>query len=359
MVKFLNLFYSLKRKTRYILILLMILINAYLDFITPPEFSTRLLYLIPLFLSVWDEDGIIAGIVFSVISTISYFYVEFLQNNIYWHGLYLIWEFIIVCGYFVAFVVIVDKLKISNRLLLKKNEELETLNTQKDKFFSIIAHDLRAPFQYFLGMTKSLAEETGDYSNQEFAQIGKDLNYLADNLYNLLKNLLEWAQMQKGELSYQPEIISLSDIISKNISILKLRYEEKKINIINTISVSSHAYADEKMINSVILNLLSNALKFTYKNGTVTINAKEISSQMIEISITDTGTGMDKNEVGRLFKLGEKFGKKGTEGELSTGLGLLLCKDFVEKNNGKIWAESEEGTGSTFYFTLPSGDHHI
>ncbi len=118
-------------------------------------------------------------------------------------------------------------------------------------------------------------------------------------------------------------------------------------------------FADEKMINSVLLNLISNSLKFTRKNGTVTLNAKESGDQMIEISISDTGVGMPKGKVEKIFKIGEKIGSKGTDGELSTGLGLLLCKEFVEKHNGNIWVESEENVGSTFYFTVPASRENL
>jgi signal transduction histidine kinase len=207
-----------------------------------------------------------------------------------------------------------------------------------------------------LSLTKSLAEEANSYSAQELAQLSNAMHQAADNLFNLLNNLLEWAQMQKGAMSFQPKELSLSDLIAKNVQTIKNRSEQKEVAIINTVVGSFYAYADEKMINSVLLNLLSNAVKFTQRNGIVTIRAKKMENQMIEISIGDTGLGMPKSLVEILFKVDKKTGRKGTDGELSTGLGLLLCKEFVEKHGGQIWAESLGNIGSTFNFTIPLSD---
>ncbi len=358
--KYLSFFYSLNRGIRISIILFLILLIGYTDYITPPEISTRILYLIPLFLAVWDGKGITSGIYFSIICTIAYFYTELLQKNIHLQGFYLLWDYIINFGFFIAFVVVVDRLKKSNLLLSKKNEELiknnvelEKSNNQKDKFFSIIAHDLRSPFQGFLSLTKIMAEDMGSYTALELTQAGKDMHKTASNLFNLLKNLLDWAQIQKGAMSFQPELFPLSDLIAENVQVLKKRSEQKGISIINNVSDYFQVYADEKMISSVLLNLLSNAIKFTNRNGSVTICAKKTIDQSVEISVCDSGVGIGKNLIDKLFKVGEKVRTLGTEGELSTGLGLLLCKEFVEKQGGRIWVESEEGKGSTLSFTLP------
>jgi signal transduction histidine kinase len=199
-----------------------------------------------------------------------------------------------------------------------------------------------------------MAEEAGNYSAQELTQLGGHMHQTADNLFTLLKNLLEWAQMQNGSMIFNPKEFSLSDMIAKNVETMRERSQQKGITIINKVIGSVDAYLDEKMIYSVLLNLLSNAVKFTHRNGMVTINTKKIDHQMVEISISDTGVGIQKSIIEKLFKVGEKTGNKGTEGELTTGLGLLLCKEFVERHGGIIWVESEEGIGSTFYFTLPS-----
>jgi signal transduction histidine kinase len=354
--KYITWFYAQNLSIRYTMILSMIIIIAYIDYITPAEFSIRLFYMVPLFLSVWDGRGIIPGLFFSIICTLVFFYGESLQGNIHWHGFSLIWEFIVVWSYNIAFVIIVDKLKKFTLALSKLNEELEKVNNQKDKFFSIIAHDLRSPFTGFLGLTKNMVEEADSYSSEELAQASRVMYNAADNLFKLLQNLLEWAMMQSGSTSIVRIDILLSEMIATNVETIKVRSELKGISINNMAVDQIHAYADEKMVNSVLLNLLSNAVKFTPRNGAITVSAKEIEDKMIEISVRDTGIGMPKSIVEKLFILDKKIGRKGTDGELSTGLGLLLCKEFVEKNGGKIWVESEEGVGSTFYFTLPEKD---
>jgi PAS domain S-box-containing protein len=239
-------------------------------------------------------------------------------------------------------------------IIEKQNEQLRELNATKDKFFSIIAHDLKSPFQGFLGLTQEIIQNASNISVKDLTKIGGAMYQSADNLFKLLHNLLEWAMMQSGSASIVLKDILLSDMIAQNVEAIKVRSELKGISINNIVKDQIHAYADERMVNSVLLNLLSNAVKFTKQKGTITISAKEIEDQMIEVSIRDTGIGMPKSIMDKLFILGEKTGRKGTDGELSTGLGLMLCREFIDKNGGKIWVNSEEGKGSTFYFTLPS-----
>ena len=238
-------------------------------------------------------------------------------------------------------------------LIQKQNEELRELNSTKDKYFSIIAHDLRDPFNAFVNLIQLIAEDSKSFTAERLSGIFNHMYLLANNLFSLLKNLFDWAETQKGSIQFQPEEFSLSDLISESIILLNENSIQKRINITNSVSPPLKAFADKNMVNSVLLNLLSNALKFTRPGGTVTVNAGISVGNMIEISVMDTGIGIPVGIVNKLFKLGEKTGRKGTGGELSTGLGLLLCKEFVEKNGGKIWLESEEGLGSTFHFTLP------
>jgi len=254
----------------------------------------------------------------------------------------------------IAIVEDITERKRTELIIQEQNKQLHDLNATKDKFFSVIAHDLKSPFLGFLGLTESLAEETSLYSAQDIAQLGKEMHKAADNLYSLLNNLLEWAQMQKDSMSFQPKEFTLSHRIAENVESIKKRSEKKGIEIINRVTGFFQVYADPNMINSVLLNLLSNAVKFTSRNGTVSINAKKNDNEMVEISVSDNGIGIPKDIIDKLFMVGEKTSQKGTDGELSSGLGILLCKEFVEKNGGKIWVESEVGKGSTFYFTLKS-----
>jgi PAS domain S-box-containing protein len=237
-------------------------------------------------------------------------------------------------------------------IIQQQNNQLLELNATKDKFFSIIAHDLKSPFHGFLGLTQEIIKSASNISVQELTQLGSAMYQSADNLFRLLQNLLEWALMQSGSASIALKDILLTNMIAENIEAIKVRSELKGILLNNLVIDQIHAYVDEKMLNSVLLNLLSNAVKFTQRNGAITVSAKETVDQMIKISVKDTGMGMPKSMVEKLFILGEKTSRQGTDGELSTGLGLLLCKEFIDKNGGKIWVESEEGTGSTFYFTV-------
>jgi len=244
-------------------------------------------------------------------------------------------------------------------IIQQQNKELQELNATKDKFFSIIAHDLRSPFQGFMGLTEVMAEDITRFSLTELSNLTKGMNSSANNLYKLLLNLLDWAQMQQGVESFNPIEIVLSEIVSQNIDLIIKRGEQKGIDIIIEIPENQTVYADEAMLNSILRNLLSNAVKFTRQSGKIHLLSKETENKMIEFSVTDNGIGMTDDFCKKLFKIEEKVGRKGTDGEKSTGLGLLLCKEFVEKHGGKIWVESRENLGSTFYFTLPSPDKNI
>ena len=246
---------------------------------------------------------------------------------------------------------ITEQKRVEQEIILK-NQQLIEANSEKDKFFSIIGHDLKSPFLGFLGLTQLMAEEAGGYSAPELSKLGVEMHQTASNLFRLLKNLLEWAQMQRGSISFQPKPVLLSDLIAENIETLKKRSEQKGIVIQYSPSSPVDVFADEKMIGSVLLNLLSNAVKFTDRDGKITVAVNEISNNFIEVSVSDTGIGINKSDADKLFKAGEKVKMRGTDGELGTGLGLILCKEFVEKHNGRIWVESEEGRGSTFRFTL-------
>ncbi|MHC1737726.1 MAG: PAS domain S-box protein [Ignavibacteriaceae bacterium] len=238
--------------------------------------------------------------------------------------------------------------------IIRSNEELKKINSQKDKFFSIIAHDLRSPFQGFLGLSEIMADDTDSFTLQELNEFSRLINKSAKVLYELLGNLLEWAQMQSGNLTFSPKELNVAEAAFITIDTLVSGAAKKEITIEKQIPESLQFYADEKMINSVIRNLLSNALKFTPRGGKVIISAKEIDSGAVELTVRDYGVGMSEDYLAKLFKLDEKVGTEGTEGESSTGLGLLLCKEFVEKNNGTIRVESELGKGSAFHITIPS-----
>ncbi len=231
--------------------------------------------------------------------------------------------------------------------------ELEKSNSEKEKFFSILAHELKSPFLGLLGLTGIMDIDSNKLSLEEFKLYSSAVHKSMENLYKLIENLLEWAKLQNGSIAFSPQELCLFDVFLESKESIKLRALQKGITIINEIPENYKIYADEKMISSVFGNLLCNAVKFTQKNRRIIVRAKEREDGMMEISVKDTGIGIPRDLVGKLFTLGEDVGREGTDNEPSTGLGLMLCKDFVEKHGGKIWVESKENYGSTFYFTLP------
>lgn len=243
--------------------------------------------------------------------------------------------------------------KMNEQKIIHQNEQLVQLNQEKDKFFSIISHDLRSPLHGLLGITKILCEDFSSFSTAEFKDISQNIYYSALNIYKLLDNLLLWSKLKRGMLTYTPQIFELKEIINNNILTVKRKAIDKEIEIEINGDDSLRVYADLHMIDSVIRNLLTNALKFSYRNGKILIEYKKYSADEIIIKVQDFGIGIKKESIPKLFKIDEKINSSGTEGEPSSGLGLILCKEFVEKQKGKIWVESEHGSGSSFYFTLP------
>ncbi|MDP2337536.1 MAG: PAS domain S-box protein [Bacteroidota bacterium] len=235
----------------------------------------------------------------------------------------------------------------------KTNTELIKLNAEKDKFFSIIAHDLRSPFSSFLGLTQIMAEELPSLTMAQVQDLAISMEKSANNLYSLLENLLEWARMQQGLIPFNPEVVQIHKIAAESIAMMVEPANIKGIEIGYDIPEDLRVFADNNMLQNVIRNLVSNAVKFTPKGGKINLSAKSTGNGSVEISIRDTGIGMNKNLLDKLFRIDEHTSRPGTEGEPSTGLGLLLCKEFIEKHDGKIWAEGEVGTGSTFSFSLP------
>jgi signal transduction histidine kinase len=240
----------------------------------------------------------------------------------------------------------------NNLELQKKNATISTINKQKDKFFSIIAHDLRGPFNGFLGLTELLAEEIDAMEKEEIQFAAATMRSSAINLNRLLENLLEWSRMEQGLIRFDPKENELSTVVTECVITLQDPANKKDIKINTDIPENTFVFADTNILQAVIRNLSSNAVKFTPDGGTILIQAKE-DDKSTTISIKDTGIGMNKKMIDNLFRLDVQTNRKGTNDEPSTGLGLILCKEFVEKHGGKIWVESEEGQGSTFYVSFP------
>lgn len=233
-----------------------------------------------------------------------------------------------------------------------RQEELEKQITLKDKFFSIIAHDLRNPFHAFLNLTEIMAYEGEELKVSEMLKLSKDLNRSAKGLFNLLNNLLDWAKLQQGMITFKPEKIPLNELIEQHVELLKEQGNQKDIKITTELGDDVVVEGDRNMLNSVVLNLLSNALKFSNRGTTILIKTGLTEENMVQVLVKDKGIGIPADILQNLFKIGEKTGRLGTAGERSSGLGLLLCKEFIEKHGGRLWIESSIGEGSTFFFTL-------
>ena len=245
------------------------------------------------------------------------------------------------------------KLHKQSMALLNLNKELQELNVTKDKFFSIIAHDLRGPLGGFLGLTKIIANEPQILTDDQNKEMASALYSSAQNTYDLLQNLLEWSQMVRGNTTFIPQNLVLKDIITECLSLATESAREKSISLIMEISDELQVFADSNMLQTIIRNLLSNSIKFTRHRGRVTIAAEPAENNMIVISVKDTGIGMNNEMVQNIFRIDVNTKRTGTNNEASTGLGLLLCKEFVEKHGGEIVVKSVENKGSEFFFTIP------
>jgi PAS domain S-box-containing protein len=261
-----------------------------------------------------------------------------------------------ITGMLGIYVDITDRKHTENEIRLK-NEQLQTMNAEKDKFFSIIAHDLRGPLSAFVSATKIITEDVQTMSIEEIRDITESMKSSATNIYSLLENLLEWSRLRRDTMDFVPEKLNLRKNTEVCIEVLKESARRKGIIIEDVLPPELNILADSHMFETVIRNLVSNAIKFTSSGGKIKVTASYDDNQYILIKIIDSGMGMPPELIDRLFKINEKTNRPGTDGEPSTGLGLLLCKEFIEKNGGRIWVESESGKGSTFLFTLKSAEN--
>lgn len=229
-------------------------------------------------------------------------------------------------------------------------EALKKLNSSKDRFFSIIAHDLKSPYSSVLGLSEILKDKSID--DPSYYKYAKHLNDAALNTYSLLENLLEWSRAQLDQVRFEPDSFLFNEVAVENIKLLGTNALKKNITINNEIDKSLYVWADKDLVGIIIRNLLINAIKFTNPGGNITITSVK-GVAFTEIAVTDNGIGMSEELAKRLFRIEKKQSRLGTSQETGTGLGLFLCKEYVEMHGGKIWVESQENIGTSFYFTLP------
>lgn len=255
-------------------------------------------------------------------------------------------------NYLIVVVEDITARKMIEQALQKNEKQLRELNATKDKFFSIIAHDLRTPFNSILGFSELILENSKRNDFNDMLKMSTVLNNTVNKSFDLLNNLLEWSRVQTGRIEFKPDDCHLSPLIKEVTDLFSLAVKKKNIDIVFDMP-EIILKADSNMLYTVMRNLLSNSIKFSHKGGTIYISAVENKNE-VEISVKDNGVGINKDSMGKLFQLAENITTLGTNSEKGTGLGLILCKEFIENHGGKFSVESEEGKGSRFYFTIPN-----
>jgi PAS domain S-box-containing protein len=286
----------------------------------------------------------------------------FPNNVVFSHGKYFGEDVVIAIGRDIT-----EYKKVEEKLL-NSNLELKEINQSKDKFFSILAHDLKNPFGGLLGFIDLLYEDIDELTADQVKEYLQNIRTASYHTYSLLENLLEWSRIQTGKVQFHPSKFDLKEEVDSVLMVLEANAVRKNIRLQNQVAAGVIVEADRNMIHSVIQNLSANAIKFSNTNSVVTITGREADMtaavspsetsgskgrQWYEICITDTGIGIPEDIMPKLFKLDGQFSMAGTANEPGTGLGLILCKEMVEKNGGQIRVESSPGKGSTFAFTLP------
>ena len=255
--------------------------------------------------------------------------------------------------------------KESEAKLKKYNSELKELNQSKDKFFGIVAHDLRSPFQGMLGFTDLILDELETLSKEEIREYLQKVRDSSYSTFSLLENLLNWSRLHTGRMQFNPTNFNITEIISGIFNLLDSNAQRKNIRLINNLSHDYYVFADRQMLHSILLNLTTNAIKFTFESGTVTFDAKILNrsnqkneiefipfQKCLEISVSDTGTGMSAETISKIFSIEDHFSLAGTANEQGAGLGLILVKEMAEKHGGTLIVKSQEGKGSVFAFTI-------
>jgi two-component system sensor histidine kinase/response regulator len=235
------------------------------------------------------------------------------------------------------------------------NKELTDINATKDKFFSIISHDLRSPLFGLTGLLEMISDGDSKIEKRNKDELMHDALLSAKNIYQLMENLLEWSQIQTGNIEFNPQTIPLYSLVNNVVSIYQQNLKSKNIKLDIEVDLNLLVFADKKITETILRNLLSNAIKFTPANGSIKISAI-VRKDEIVLSVKDDGIGMNDEQLDKLFKIEFARSTKGTAEEKGTGLGLILCKELIEKQNGQIWAESKLNSGSSFSFTLKSND---
>ncbi len=246
----------------------------------------------------------------------------------------------------------VTEQKAAEEAIKRYSKEMEELNAEKDKFFSIISHDLRSPFQGLLGLSNAMIEEYETLTPEETKLFINNIHNSAKSLFNLIENLLQWSRIQRGKLDLQPVITGLYEEVLYVFNLLQRNASNKEIKLTNTVNEGMKVMSDVNILHSTLQNLISNSIKFTPRSGEIKIVAEK-DVEFVSVSVIDNGIGISEDDIQKLFRIDTQHSTPGTEREAGTGLGLVICKELIQRQGGNIWVESEAGKGSTFTFTLP------
>jgi len=271
------------------------------------------------------------------------------SGKIYW----VVITFLVVVLMIATFYLLFKEKKLAGELKIK-TKELHELNVSKDKFFSIIAHDLKNPFNVLVSYTSILKTDLDLFTKEQLQQIISDLNEASENGYNLLQNLLLWTRSQTNRIHILKSNFILADVFKDVKALAELNLADKEQTLSMDFEPNLSVFADKDMIAVVLRNLVFNAIKFSVKGSAIYLKAYQTGSN-VRVDVIDSGIGIAEESIKNLFAIDKNTIVQGTEGETGTGLGLVLCKEFIEKNDGQIWVESKLGEGSVFSFILPVG----
>lgn len=281
---------------------------------------------------------------------------NFLFSSGHWIGV-LAATFFVALGLVIWMVLRNRRLKHELALCGEKLYEAQQSNKSKDKLFSIVAHDLRSPFNSLMGLSEMLVLQSESMHADQVQYYSKLVHNSTRRLYTLVDDLLQWSRTQTGNTTYHPEKLDLNILTANIVNLARISAQEKDIVIALKMENPLEALADANIFSTVLRNLISNAIKFSKVGSTIQVNGAKRSDGLIEMSVTDRGVGMDPGQLENVFKIEASQSTSGTFNEPGTGLGLVLCKEFVEINNGEIEVESQSGVGTTVKFTLPSMDY--
>jgi two-component system, sensor histidine kinase and response regulator len=243
-----------------------------------------------------------------------------------------------------------------NQQLTESEQQLKKLNSTKAKLFSIIAHDLRSSMNVILGFSEIIVNRQNNLSQTELNKYSNIINQTAHKVYLMMENLLDWSRAQGENIRFHSEEFDLSSTASNVITLLETKAYQKRVELISVIPKPCLVKADKTMVGSILRNLLDNALKFTPSEGKIELSARHVGT-MVEVWVSDTGVGMEEEELIDLFRGDSHASTEGTDQEKGTGLGLFICQDFIAMHGGKIWAESRKNAGTVFKFIIPAGKY--